>query len=222
VAIKRAEPPRPSQLRPDLPPTIDGWFERALAREPSQRFLSAREMAEELERAIGMPSVMGSVTSLVATGAHQAATISGASLSRSGTVTASSESRRTGVVLAVLVGGALLGGGVGAAALLMTGPSVDSAAEVGASPPATAPGDSSEATAVTPSDATTAGRGEGGAAGEAAEAPDAEAPTVEVPEVPLQRSPGSGTAKPVGPGPRPVVPGKDDERSKRAGDALGI
>ncbi len=38
--------PTPSQLAPDLSPAVDAFFERALARDPAERFQSAREMAE--------------------------------------------------------------------------------------------------------------------------------------------------------------------------------
>lgn len=42
----RGEPiPPPSSLHPDLGPAVDEFFERALAREPSARFQSARELA---------------------------------------------------------------------------------------------------------------------------------------------------------------------------------
>jgi eukaryotic-like serine/threonine-protein kinase len=39
--------PPPSSLDPDLPPELDRFFDRALAREPEQRFQSVREMALE-------------------------------------------------------------------------------------------------------------------------------------------------------------------------------
>jgi serine/threonine-protein kinase len=42
----------PTERRSDLPPTVDAWFERALSRDPSARFTSAREMAIALEVAI--------------------------------------------------------------------------------------------------------------------------------------------------------------------------
>ena len=38
--------PIASRVAPDLPPTIDAFFLRALAREPERRFVSAREMTE--------------------------------------------------------------------------------------------------------------------------------------------------------------------------------
>ena len=46
--------PIPSQIAPDLPPEVDRFFQRALAREPEQRFQSAPEFAEALSRAAGV------------------------------------------------------------------------------------------------------------------------------------------------------------------------
>jgi serine/threonine-protein kinase len=51
VKIATGEPPRPSDENPDLPKTIDAWFSRACAREPSARFGSARELADALRTA---------------------------------------------------------------------------------------------------------------------------------------------------------------------------
>jgi serine/threonine-protein kinase len=55
LAIKiHSEPlPLPSRVRADLPPSVDAWFQRACARNVDERFTSAREMAEELARAVG-------------------------------------------------------------------------------------------------------------------------------------------------------------------------
>ncbi|WP_437939875.1 protein kinase domain-containing protein [Sorangium sp. So ce341] len=47
--------PSPRQLAPDLPPALDAFFSRALARDRNQRFQSVREMVEEFGRAAGMP-----------------------------------------------------------------------------------------------------------------------------------------------------------------------
>jgi eukaryotic-like serine/threonine-protein kinase len=51
VAIQKGPFARPSSRRPDLPPRLDTWFLRALAREPGRRFASAEEAAAEFERA---------------------------------------------------------------------------------------------------------------------------------------------------------------------------
>jgi eukaryotic-like serine/threonine-protein kinase len=40
--------PKPSSFDPSLPKSVDAWFARACAREPSDRFVGAREMADAL------------------------------------------------------------------------------------------------------------------------------------------------------------------------------
>jgi serine/threonine protein kinase len=45
VAINGGTFPKPSSLNADIPPELDAWFARALARKPSERFQSAGEMA---------------------------------------------------------------------------------------------------------------------------------------------------------------------------------
>jgi eukaryotic-like serine/threonine-protein kinase len=45
LAIQRSGPPRPSDLEPGLPPSIDRWFARAFALSAEGRFGSAQEMA---------------------------------------------------------------------------------------------------------------------------------------------------------------------------------
>jgi serine/threonine-protein kinase len=44
--------PKPSKLRPDLPPSFERWFERALNRDPTKRFQTAKEFAESLQDAL--------------------------------------------------------------------------------------------------------------------------------------------------------------------------
>ena len=39
---------RPSEIRPELPPALDRWFEKALAHDPQARFANARQMADAL------------------------------------------------------------------------------------------------------------------------------------------------------------------------------
>lgn len=53
VAIERCEFVPPSHIRNRLPPAIDAWCARALARDPSHRFGSAREMSEAFRIAVG-------------------------------------------------------------------------------------------------------------------------------------------------------------------------
>jgi serine/threonine-protein kinase len=44
--------PRPSEIVPELPAMLDGWFARACARAPADRFQTARAAADALARAI--------------------------------------------------------------------------------------------------------------------------------------------------------------------------
>ena len=46
--------PRPSRLRPDLPPEFEAWFLKALERDQSKRYQNARELADALEAAFSM------------------------------------------------------------------------------------------------------------------------------------------------------------------------
>jgi eukaryotic-like serine/threonine-protein kinase len=58
VAIAAGKYPPASQLRPELPDSIDAWFERALALEPSARFDTVKEMAlafDEAARGLAPP-----------------------------------------------------------------------------------------------------------------------------------------------------------------------
>jgi serine/threonine-protein kinase len=48
--IANAPLPRPSQYRPDLPPAFTAWFDRALDRDISKRFQTAKEFADELAK----------------------------------------------------------------------------------------------------------------------------------------------------------------------------
>jgi serine/threonine protein kinase len=53
AAIAASQLPVPSRLRPDLPPSFDAWFRKALDRDPDRRFQTAKELAEELAKALG-------------------------------------------------------------------------------------------------------------------------------------------------------------------------
>ena len=50
--IAGAPIPKPSKLRPDLPPQFDSWFAKALDRDPQKRFATAKELAETLADAL--------------------------------------------------------------------------------------------------------------------------------------------------------------------------
>src|SRR5262249_11410999 len=52
LGILVAEIPSPSSLVPDIPVAVDAVVARALAREPDERYPTAAEFAEELERAL--------------------------------------------------------------------------------------------------------------------------------------------------------------------------
>lgn len=50
--ISLADPPAPSTIIPSLPPALDEWMRKALAKDPAARFQSAREMAGALGQAV--------------------------------------------------------------------------------------------------------------------------------------------------------------------------
>jgi serine/threonine-protein kinase len=50
--------PKPSRLG-SVPAGFDAWFERAVARDPAERFQTAKELAEELRRVCGLTSARG-------------------------------------------------------------------------------------------------------------------------------------------------------------------
>ncbi|XYH99743.1 serine/threonine-protein kinase [Sorangium sp. So ce1128] len=56
IAICQGEITPPTRLNPSLPPSVDAWFLRACARSPGARFSTARELADELARALQGPS----------------------------------------------------------------------------------------------------------------------------------------------------------------------
>lgn len=59
--IASAPLPRPNKLRPDLPPTFEAWFLKALDRDPDKRFQTARELSDALTKALtpSAPSARG-------------------------------------------------------------------------------------------------------------------------------------------------------------------
>jgi serine/threonine-protein kinase len=57
AAIAASQLPLPSRFRPDLPHTFDGWFKKALERDPNNRFQTSKELADELARALDTPPI---------------------------------------------------------------------------------------------------------------------------------------------------------------------
>ncbi len=57
AAIATSPLPLPSRFRPDLPPAFDLWFKRALERSADARFQTAKELADELARALDTPPI---------------------------------------------------------------------------------------------------------------------------------------------------------------------
>ena len=55
--IAGAPIPKPSKLRPDLPPSFDAWFAKALDRDPNKRFQDPKEFADALAVAFQKGSV---------------------------------------------------------------------------------------------------------------------------------------------------------------------
>lgn len=73
LAIHVNELPKPSAHEPSLPPAFDEWFKKACARDPGQRFQSARELAEALFYALEIRDTInvgatGSVPAMIAEG----------------------------------------------------------------------------------------------------------------------------------------------------------
>jgi serine/threonine-protein kinase len=54
VAITTQTPRPPSHLRASLPPGLDPWFQRALAKDPELRFRNAKEMSDSFAVACGL------------------------------------------------------------------------------------------------------------------------------------------------------------------------
>ena len=111
LAIKiHSEPlPAPSEVLAELDPAVDAWFARACARDVTQRFGSAKELAEELARALGgqMPRSLDAGPR-ISTGGNRAAsghapTLAAGAATDAGVVRGATQSRSRGRLL-VLVG----------------------------------------------------------------------------------------------------------------------
>lgn len=114
IAIDRATYAPASSYRSGLPPAMDAWFARALARDVKARFGSAREMSEELFKAVGVSkspdtgdsSISGQRPGAGAVSATSVAdpTLAGATLSSPSVAAARMRLALGGVAAAALVG----------------------------------------------------------------------------------------------------------------------
>jgi hypothetical protein len=146
-------PPIPSRLGP-VSPEFDAWFARAVAREPTVRFRTAREAADELRRAFGIETAVATN----ATGQHtavpakQANTNSGLARSSADAVTGEMAAKAPFPVWALVGGLAGVAAVAGGAAWFFLGrapdvtpdaasaaPSAPSAASIEATPAPEAP-----------------------------------------------------------------------------------
>jgi tRNA A-37 threonylcarbamoyl transferase component Bud32 len=71
VKLCTAPIPVPSQLAPDVPPSFDAWLQRALNRDPAQRFANAAQLAESLAAVCGL-SLRGQFANAGGSGAYSA------------------------------------------------------------------------------------------------------------------------------------------------------
>ncbi|NUO51244.1 MAG: protein kinase [Polyangiaceae bacterium] len=58
IRITQNTPAVPSTLNPEMPAAFDDWFRRACAKEPTERFQTAREMADALAKAVGIQAAL--------------------------------------------------------------------------------------------------------------------------------------------------------------------
>src|SRR4051794_31559730 len=96
-------PPVASQVNPDLPRDVDRVLSRALAKEPADRYATATEFVDELDKALSAPRTAS--TRMVAAPPRRARPSNG----RPATVAPAPRRSRAGVLLAALAGLILLG-----------------------------------------------------------------------------------------------------------------
>ena len=107
--LTEAVPP-PSSAAPDLPPTMDGFFTRALARDKNQRFQSIQEMVEAFQAAAGGREAFPSISMSLGTGqipaASGTAVLTGSALqTATGSITGSGQVGHSGPVTGGPIGG---------------------------------------------------------------------------------------------------------------------
>jgi eukaryotic-like serine/threonine-protein kinase len=126
------QPPRVVSLRPDVPPAVDAALDRALRKEPDERFATMEEFA----RAVRGESVAGAVTAKPSTRALNAATVR---MAQPAMRKRRSRKRAVFATLAVLVAAGALAARAVTGRPGVAGSTASPSAIVAAPPPATQP-----------------------------------------------------------------------------------
>ena len=221
VAVKRAQPTPPSQLRPDLSPEVDAWFARAFAPEIGSRFASAKELAQAFEFVIGVATTMSSTPS------QAAAQLLLASLPGTAVPPISRAPAPPGKRLGIALGVAAVAG-FGVVAAWLTGTLGDGTRARTGSIPSLSPASASvpgRDGATEPIPADDAAVAASASASTSATNAQASAITVDAPPDAAPTASASAAAPDAPPpvrGPAPPARGGGDVRARRAGEALGI
>jgi serine/threonine protein kinase len=77
MRILSTEPIPPSQIWPDLPIELDMWMQRGLSKKPSERFQSARELADFLATVAGISGITTSTAGQISVAAVQQRILAG-------------------------------------------------------------------------------------------------------------------------------------------------
>jgi len=170
VKLCTAPVPVPSQLVPDVPPGFDAFIQRALSRDPAERFQTSQEFAESLSAICGL-SVRGPYGSrdgsALASGPHPAATQAvsqhrvhgpfgitpgtGAPITQTPTPVSTPRRSNAGLLGAAIGGAVVLAIGIGVAAKLASNdPAVAPSGSVSTAAPAPEPPAAAAPPAVAP------------------------------------------------------------------------
>jgi eukaryotic-like serine/threonine-protein kinase len=148
LRILSTDPQAPSSVRADLPPSLDAWMKKALAKRREDRFQSAMELASALDEALGLasPDADAGVPSSLAAQARAAVPWSDEPVSQPGMSLSALAGRPKGVrFLPVVLGVVLAAFGILAGQIFRSGPprGAGAAGSFGdrdlAAPPATTP-----------------------------------------------------------------------------------
>ena len=224
VSIRNTSFKMPSKMRGDLNPDIDAWFARAFHPDLEARYQSAKNMAQDLERATGLATQMTSTPSTVATPLQ---TFPGTSVSSHTSLKRPNEPRRwplavgAAFIVAIALGGAAFLASDGDAKTNATAPAAPATTE----PPA----DAVDTTAAETAAASAETDGVPAASGDPDGDVEVEVSVGEQSDDDKDGAAGANTSGGKAKVPPRRRPGRvskpkdeEDDRSKRAADELGI